>query len=86
MPDDYRELITKGYLLPDPKDPHSMKCAQCRLPVILVWNHGPEAEPEADTRAGVWGEDVTVICLCCSYSHCPHKGGRPADSKEETDI
>lgn len=73
MPPHYQQLITKGFLLPDPHDPHSMKCARCRLPVILIWNHKPGTQQGKTLPGGVWGKDVSVICMCCSYPHCAHK-------------
>lgn len=73
MPEDLRRLLTEGILLPDPTDPHAMKCATCRLPVALVLNRPPGIEPGKKLPACVWGEDVSVICACCSYAHCTHK-------------
>jgi hypothetical protein len=74
MPPDHLELITRGILLPDPTDPHAMKCATCGLRVILLWNHPPvDIKTAKILPAAVWGEDVTVLCVCCSYPHCPHR-------------
>lgn len=78
MQDHFRvvdELRTTGFLMPDPADPNPMGCVYCGLPVMLVYMHDADYKlPDGSFPGLVWGEDVTVVCYCCSYADCPHKG------------
>lgn len=59
-----------------------MMCGVCgEHPIDLIWRHEPlppdyfrKSHKESEVIAGsTWGEDVTAICPCCSFSHCSHK-------------
>lgn len=69
-------LRTNGVLFPDPDVAPVMHCADCGLQVALFYNHEPGIKRgKGVVNPGlVWGEDVTVICLCCSSPGCPHRG------------
>lgn len=67
------DLWTKGVLFPDPAIAPVMHCAFCGAPVVLVLNHEPvEIKEGAVLPNLVWGKDVSVVCMCCSYAGCPH--------------
>lgn len=66
-----------------------MMCGRCEeRPVDLIWRHRPlgknyfkpanvrrrKGRKRIDIPGAVWGTDVTVICPCCSFPKCPHKG------------
>lgn len=75
LPPDVYELRTTGIL---PFRSEGMKCADCGLPVALFLNYEPEIDPSGEIKPGtlrglVWGEDVSVVCMCCSYAGCPHR-------------
>jgi hypothetical protein len=80
-------LYTTGFLPPD-AGPGGMRCTWCRLPVALSLNHEP-ITGEVPVVKGVptlpplvWGEDVDVICWCCSFNDCEHKPRRSASTRE----
>lgn len=73
MPPEYQELLTAGHLAPEP---NGMKCAGCGQPVSLFFNHDPAKLDWKNLPGGVWGKDVSVVCPCCSFSHCTHKGAK----------
>jgi hypothetical protein len=73
------ELLTTGML---PFDRSGMTCIRCGLPVALLFKHEPydpfAQEPGFVGPGTVWGEDVDVICMCCSYNKCEHKERKSA--------
>ncbi len=60
-------------------------CAYCSQPVSLFWLHKPLGVDffvkPGQKQAGismaiprmVWGEDVMVLCPCCSTARCKHR-------------
>ncbi len=67
--------MENGVLYPHEQHP-PMKCVTCGLDVMLHWKHEPGLENYKGKVAPgtVWGQDVAVICMCCSFDHCKHKG------------
>lgn len=79
MPAQTRWLSTHGPLTPDAARAlgvRVMRCTRCQGEVHLVGTcpPGPEAERETRTLPPLrWGEEVLVVCPCCSFAGCPHK-------------
>lgn len=64
MPTEFKELMTAGILAPEP---NGMTCANCNAPVLLVWEKPIGIEWDKLIPGGMWGDDVSVICLRCSF-------------------
>jgi hypothetical protein len=96
MPVDVFHLITNGHLMATERAEYGWKqmmCATCGdRPVDLIWKHDP-LPTDFFTCKGkkkiipgmVWGEDVTVICPCCSIlamlGKCPHRSSKQGVSR-----
>lgn len=80
MPPATRHLYTQGHLTPDEARALGvavMRCTQCQGETTLVCTFAPVAEAALETGRGlpgmVWGEEVLVVCPCCSFTGCPHR-------------
>ena len=58
-----------------------MECAYCEAETTLVLKRKPLGAEgvRGDVSGLIWGEDVDVVCPCCSASPCcEHRGGNRA--------
>ena len=84
LPKTVFHLYTVGHLTSDEARAlgvRVMQCTQCRAEVDLVCTFAPVSVEDLATLQTlpglVWGEDVLVVCRCCSLPGCPH-GKEPA--------
>lgn len=79
MPAQTRHLYTHGHLTPDDARAlgvRVMQCTRCEGETTLVCTFAPVPEADLATRTLPtlrWGEEVLVVCPCCSFEGCPHK-------------
>ena len=82
MPAQTRHLYTYGHLTPEAARAlgvRVMRCTRCQGETTLVCTFQPVPQDEIETRKLPplrWGEEVMVVCPCCSFEGCAHgKGG-----------
>jgi hypothetical protein len=78
MPETTRWLLEKGHLYAHEAEalgrPNG-RCGLCEGQTDLIWLHAKipcVADFKGVLPATVWGEDVLVLCRCCSRQDCPH--------------